>query len=195
MPSSATRFATTTTGSFVYDCTVPGHAQAGDGTPGPEIRPSGSTHGAHAGHGASQDEAPTVAPIPDVTSPATHEGEGLLGRSQVQEIINAHTSEIENCFDRGTVGHPGVSGRLVLNFSLGESPHPLTVSTTGLDAVPGVGQCIQSLVRGLTFRPTVGGPAFFTFPLRFSGTDAPGGATPAPTLVPSATAPAEDPTP
>ena len=29
VPSSATRFATTTTGSFVYDCTVPGHAQAG----------------------------------------------------------------------------------------------------------------------------------------------------------------------
>ncbi len=153
-------------------------------TPPNAVRPPAGTHPAGNGHAE-----PAVA-----TEPANATDFNERMDAQIRE----HRVDIEACYERGTESVPNVHGQLTIFFVVGPDGHASEVSTRGLGEAPAVGDCVATMVRGMTFHAPPPSPMTMVYQWTFrrarpEAPTAPASPVPAtdpPTAPPSAPSPA-----
>lgn len=97
-------------------------------------------------------------------------GVGQVDASAVARIIRGQLGGIQACYERALASNPGLSGRLEMNFTIGEGGRITHISAAGpmASAAPAVGSCVSGRLRGLVFPSPEGGSVDFSFPFTFS---------------------------
>ena len=93
-------------------------------------------------------------------------GEGELNAGAVASAIRGANGRFQACYNLELRSNPSLSGRLSVNLTIGAAGCATSVSTSGMGG--GVGSCVASAVRALSFPRPTGGDVRFSFSLNFS---------------------------
>ena len=97
-------------------------------------------------------------------------GGSEVDASAVARIIRGQIGGIRACYERELARNPGLSGRLEMNFTIGEGGRITRISAAGpvASAAPAVGSCVSGSLRVLVFPSPEDGSVEFNFPFTFS---------------------------
>jgi hypothetical protein len=109
----------------------------------------------------------TVAVLPQII-PGKDSVRGALDKEIVRRIVRLHLNEVRYCYEQDLVRHPGLAGRLVVQFAIAGTGQVISsvVQSTTLGS-PGVGACVTQAVRRWPFpKPEGGGLVLVSYPFQ-----------------------------
>jgi outer membrane biosynthesis protein TonB len=93
----------------------------------------------------------------DLKQPAQKAGTGQLDSSSISSVIKRRASRIQQCYERQLKVNPKLSGKVIVNFTIGRAGR-VTQSKAVTDTVgSGVGSCVAQVVKGFRFPRPKGG--------------------------------------
>jgi hypothetical protein len=94
----------------------------------------------------------------------------VVDSGAVADVVRAHASEVQACFDRAVMEKPDLQGRLLVRAAIDGEGRVLEVARSG-PAIAGGGrlqECVLAAFRRWTFRPAPGGgKASVTYSFKF----------------------------
>ena len=91
---------------------------------------------------------------------------GSLDKEVIRQVIRGHIHEVKDCYERGMVTNPELSGRVSIQFTVSGTGQVIAsvVQSSDLKS-PDVEQCIAQAVRRWRFpKPEGGGIVIVTYP-------------------------------
>jgi TonB family protein len=94
---------------------------------------------------------------------------GIIDKEIVRRIVRRHINEVRYCYEQGLTRHPGLGGRIVVQFMIsgkGQVLSSVMQSTTISDVA--VQSCVVQAVRRWEFpAPSGGGLVQVSYPFQF----------------------------
>jgi len=137
------------------------------GLPGLDTR-GGLVPGAGRLAGTLGPRSKTIVPDFIAGTPVVH---GSLDKEIIRRTIRRHVNEVRYCYEQGLTHHPGLAGRLVVQFMIAANGQVLSSvmqpqSSTMTD--PGVAMCVVKAVQRWPFpAPSGGGLVQVSYPFQF----------------------------
>lgn len=95
--------------------------------------------------------------------------QGSISREEVARVINQHLREVQSCYEKTLISDPGLSGKLVLEWTIQENGSVGRVKQkTSTLRNPGVASCIMSALKRWNFPKPRGGVVIVSYPFIFS---------------------------
>lgn len=98
--------------------------------------------------------------------------QGHLSREQITKVINENLRGVQNCYERNLLKEPGLSGKVVMEWTISTSGHVAVVrtkqNTMHNQAVP---MCIMARIKRWKFPRPEGGKVVVSYPFVFKSTD------------------------
>jgi Ca-activated chloride channel family protein len=95
-------------------------------------------------------------------------GQGSLDRDAIQKVVNQNIAQIQRCYERELLRHPGLSGKLQIEWTIGKDGRVarvrLVYDSLGSSAVA---NCIMTAIRGWSFPAPQGGEVVVSYPFIF----------------------------
>lgn len=118
---------------------------------------------------------PVAEPGPAVVREEPISVSGLLSPEAIRRVVRRNLRQVNRCYEEGLAREPGLAGRLLIRFVIGQSGSVLSVSVAESQiALPSVGECVASAVRAWRFpAPEGGGVVTVNYPFTLTSGDAP----------------------
>lgn len=87
----------------------------------------------------------------------------------VARSLRGNLGGIRACYERAARSNPGLRGRLVIRFTVGDSGRATRVAVEGVD--PALDQCVERAVTRMVFPPPTCGAADFEYPVTVTPAD------------------------
>ncbi len=95
--------------------------------------------------------------------------QGSIDKDAVAKAINSHLGEVSGCYERALLKEPGLSGKIVLEWSISTSGTVTTARTKNSTMKSAaVEQCILNSLKGWKFPPAQGAGVIITYPFMFN---------------------------
>jgi outer membrane biosynthesis protein TonB len=95
--------------------------------------------------------------------------QGSIDREAVARVVNAHLNEVRACYERSLLRDPGLSGKVVLEWSISTSGSVLKARSKTSSLKSGaVEGCILSSLKTWLFPPAKGGVVIVSYPFLFN---------------------------
>ena len=89
---------------------------------------------------------------------------GTLDQDNLQRTLRRKRSDIERCYERALAGDPELSGRILVEFTIGTDGRVSSASLRENTVGSAVGSCVEGRVRRWRFDPPEGGTATVRVP-------------------------------
>ena len=94
---------------------------------------------------------------------------GSISREEIAKVINAHMQQIRACYERALLHEPGLTGKLVIEWTIDMSGSVSTFKTkSSTMKSPDVGECILDNMKSWHFPKPTGGQVVVSYPFVFN---------------------------
>jgi hypothetical protein len=94
--------------------------------------------------------------------------QGLLPMEAVRKVVDQHISEVQECYENGLIRNPGLSGKLVVEWTIGTNGRVSKVGTKVATLQSNaVADCIIGRLKGWVFPRPTGGTVIVSYPFIF----------------------------
>jgi hypothetical protein len=94
--------------------------------------------------------------------------QGLLPMEAVRKVVDEHISEVQECYENGLIRNPGLSGKLVVEWTIGTNGRVSKVGTKIATLQSNaVSDCIIGHLKGWVFPKPTGGTVVVSYPFIF----------------------------
>ena len=94
--------------------------------------------------------------------------QGLLPMEAVRKVVDEHISEVQECYENGLIRNPGLSGKLVVEWTIGTNGRVSKVGTKIATLQSNaVSDCIIGHLKGWLFPKPSGGTVVVSYPFIF----------------------------